>query len=189
MNRTGLWAGGLALILLVGVGAAAQLLLEWAMPRMRRTLGQSALRPRFTARIRSPLMGSKSRGIMTGPRSPLQGMASLTAMVRRKVSFPLTLTGRLLVMSPSPARTLSRGIAQAPSPLRMVRRSICSSPLMALCLRSCRPSPPSLWGRGFKPRGTRPGGSETEALSSPIPGGDDGTSPPKRVGGYRSNRA
>ena len=139
------------------------------MPRMRTPQGRSARRPLFTARIRSPLMGSKSRGIMTGPRSPLQGMPCLTATVRRKVSFPLTLTGRYLVRSPSPARTLSRGIAQAPSPLQMVRRSICSSPPMAVCLRSCRPSPPSLWGRGFN-RGGRPSGSESELLSSPIAG-------------------
>jgi hypothetical protein len=52
------------------------------MPRMRTPQGRSALRPLFTARIRSPLMGSKSRGIMTMPRSPLQGMACLTATVR-----------------------------------------------------------------------------------------------------------
>src|SRR5829696_7204509 len=127
------------------------------MPRMRTPQGRSALRLRYTGRIRSPLMGSKSRAIMSSSHSPLQGMASLTATVRRKASFPLTLTGTFLVRSPSPARTPSRGIAQARSPLRMVRRSICSSPPTALCLRSCRPSPPSLWGRGFN-SGGRPSG-------------------------------
>ena len=133
MNRKGLWAGGVALILLVVVGAAALLTTDGAGYAKDEddSAGRSALMPRSRGRICSPLMELKSRE-MSSSRSPTPAMWSLTATVRRKASFPLTLTGRFLVRNPSPARTLSRRIAQAPPSFRMARITISSSLPMAL---------------------------------------------------------
>jgi hypothetical protein len=110
------------------------------MQRMRTPQGRSAQRQRWRGRICSLRMGFKSRAMIRG-LSPWQAMMSLTATVRSKASLQLTLTGRSLVTSLSPGRIASRPIAQAPSPLRMARVTISSSPLMALCLRSCVPTP------------------------------------------------
>ncbi len=168
MKRRGLWAACLVLLLLVGVVGVLAVGTGYATDEENAGAKKCSV---ATLHGTYPFAfdGVEITGNNDRPRSPLQGMQCLTATVRRKASLPLTLTGRFLVRSPSPARTPSRRIAPAPSPLRMVRRSICSSPLMAVCLRSCRPSPPSLWGRAFNRRG-RPSGSESELLSSPIAG-------------------
>src|ERR671921_2907881 len=138
------------------------------MLRMRTPpAGRSALRPRSRGGICSPRMGLKSREMIRG-RSPLQAMMSLTAMVRSKVSLQVTLTGRLFVTSPALGRIRSSRIAQAPSPLRMARVTICSSPQMALCLRSCVPTP-SLY-RQVLNCGGQPSESESEPLKHKGPG-------------------
>src|SRR5215213_6757447 len=143
-------------------------MLEPDMPRMRTPpAGRNARRPRSRGRICSPRMGLKSRAMIRG-RSPLQGMMSLTATVRSKVSLQVTLTGRLFVTSPALGRIASRRIAQAPSPLRMARVTICSSPLMALYLRSCVPTPRLC--RRVLNCGGRPSESESEPLKHKGPG-------------------
>jgi hypothetical protein len=149
MNRKGLWAGGLALILVV-VGAAALLTPVGAGYAKDEDDSSSA---KSRGRICSPRMGSKSRAMIRG-RSPLQAMMSLTATVRSKASLRVTLMGRFFVRSPSLARIRSRRIAQAPSPLRVVpplRRATSSSPLMALSSRSCVPTP-RVWGQRLTSR-------------------------------------
>src|SRR5829696_9213728 len=138
------------------------------MLRMRTPpAGRSALRPRSRGRICSPRIGLKSREMSRG-RSPLQAMMSLTATVRSKASLQVTLMGRLFVTSPALGRIRSRQIAQAPSPLRMARVTIRSSPLMAVCSRSCVPTP-SLCRRVLNSGGV-PSEWESEPLKHKGPG-------------------
>jgi hypothetical protein len=102
-------------------------------------------------------------------RSPLQAIR-ITPTPLRTASLLISLTGRLILPSPTPARIASMRIAQAPPPLRMVRSSIWSPPPTAGCTRTYRPNPPGLWRRGLHCE------SETEPLS---PGG--GCYDPARV--------
>jgi hypothetical protein len=81
MKRKGLWAGGLALILVVVVGATALLTTVGAGYAKDEDAASSARRPRWRGGICSPRMGLTSRAMIRG-RSPLQVMRSLTATVR-----------------------------------------------------------------------------------------------------------
>src|SRR5215218_11448869 len=129
------------------------------MPRMR-TPWHRAPTPRWKGGFCSPKLGlSPTR--MRWYRSPLQAIR-ITPTVRRAASLLISLTGRLILPSPTPARIPSMRIAQAPPPLRMVRSSIWSPPPTAGCTRTYRPNPPGLWRRGLHYE------SETEPLS---PGG------------------
>src|SRR5215207_6382645 len=130
----------------------------------RPTPGRSALRPRCTGRICSPIISLTSRG-RTRRRSPLQGMRSMTATATRRLSIHLTLTGRLFVRIPSPATIRSRRIAQAPP----TGRSICSSPQTAASSRSSKSNPPRapLWGQVLS-CGGRPSGLPHRRRSSSL---------------------
>src|SRR5215212_2606978 len=130
----------------------------------RTTPGRSALRPRCTGRICSPIISLTSRG-RTRRRSPLQGMRSMTATAARRRSIHLTLTGRLFVRMPSPATIRSRRIAQAPP----TGRSICSSPQTAASSRSSKSNPPRapLWGQVLS-CGGRPSGLPHRRRSSSL---------------------
>src|SRR5829696_2990788 len=126
--------------------------------------GRSALRPRCTGRICSPIIRLTSRR-RTRRRSPLQGMRSMTATATRRLSIHLTLTGRLFVRMPSPATIRSRRIAQAPP----TGRSICSSPQTAASSRSSKSNPPRapLWGQVLS-CGGRPSGLPHRRRSSSL---------------------
>src|SRR5215216_3663683 len=84
--------------------------------------------------------GSTIEGKDQGPFA-LQGMTSLTAMATGRASIHLTLTGRLVVNTTTPARIPSRRIAQASSPMVVVCRSICSSTQTAAYTRGSRSNP------------------------------------------------
>ena len=78
----------------------------------------------------------------------MQGMNSLMATVRRRLSLQVTSMGMFFATGYSPARIASRRIAQAPPPILTRRRTglceaICSSPPMEVCSRSSLPNPPS----------------------------------------------
>src|SRR5215217_684321 len=134
------------------------------LPMTRTLPGRSALRPRCTGRICSPIISLTSRG-RTRRRSPLQGMRSMTATATRRLSIHLTLTGRLFVRIPSPATIRSRRIAQAPP----TGRSICSSPQTAASSRSSKSNPPRapLWGQVLS-CGGRPSGLVHRRRSSSL---------------------
>jgi hypothetical protein len=110
MNRKGLWAAGVVL-LVVGVVGVMAIGTGYAKNESAAAkCSEATLKGTYL----SPRMGLRSRAMSRG-LSPLQAMMSLTAKVRSKATLQLTLTGRsLIVRSLSLGGIRSRPIAQAP---------------------------------------------------------------------------
>ena len=155
MNRKGLWAGGVALILLV-VGAAALLTTvgagyakdENASSRAKcsvATLKGTYLFAQNGVEIKG---NSEQRPFAIAGYDVFDGNGEVKGVASGNSN------GEVFVRTPSVGRIRSKRIAQAPLPLGVVvplRRATSSSPLMALSSRSCV-STPRVWGQRLTSR-------------------------------------
>ena len=140
MNRKGLWAGGVALILLV-VGAAVLLTTVGAGyaknedASKRAKCSNATLKGTYLfAQNGVEIKGNEQRPFAIAGYDVFDGNGEVKGLASGNFN------GQTFVTSPALGRIRSRRIAQAPSPLRMARVTTCSSPLMAhVYVRAYRP--------------------------------------------------
>ena len=155
MNRKGLWAGGVALILLVVVGAAALLTTVGAGyakdedASSRAKCSKATLKGTYLfAQNGVEIKGNEQRPFAIAGYDVFDGNGEVKGVASGNFNGEVfrndRFTGTYTVKANCTGTVTFRGGVP-------LRRATCSSPLMALSSRSCVPTP-SLWGQRLTSR-------------------------------------